>query len=102
MRIGESCICSVTGATGFVTKFIGSQPIGRAPDGTLFKALSPRGRKADKRCLIRVVDAGEVLSGWLAAERLANDKFLVVDDDLNWHGAELCRGDVELGAEATP
>ena len=99
MKIGSSCIDPLTGVHGFVVKFLGDQPIGRTADGQYFKARSPVGRPAQPRCLVRVIDDGEVLSAWLAADRLANS-FRVVEADPVWQGAELPRETVEIQAAA--
>jgi hypothetical protein len=98
-KLGSSCYCPLTGAKGFVCTFIAGQPIGRAPDGTKFKASVKRspGRRSrvGKRVLIQV--HGE--ARWLAGKRTETGA-VVTEADPIWRGCEVTTDDAEI-VEAT-
>lgn len=77
MKIGSRIIEPLTGYTGRVIGFRAGIPIGRNAAGELFYGRSPRGAKR-KSYTVRVVDGGEVLSPWLAAEGRRGGRFAIV------------------------
>jgi hypothetical protein len=77
MLLGSSIIDPTTGQRGEVVSFHAGKPIGRAPDGKLFRGgESPRGNKPgsrQKNWQVRVIDDdGTVLTDWLPAVRRMN------------------------------
>lgn len=102
LKLGSTGECPITGAIGFLTKFIGGVPIYRAADGTLFKGQSRlvgragRPAAAGKRCRIRIKGVpGEWLEGVMVTKRTAR----VLSADRVWHGAVVSANDAEITSE---
>src|SRR5262245_30000852 len=100
IKLGSYIIDPLTKATGWVTRFIGPYAICKADDHSTFKVLvatAKRARRPPKpiEVMVRVLDAGEILSPWMRAEKHGK-RFVVVDEHPNWHGARLLGSDVEI------
>lgn len=94
MKLGSAVIDPVTGEQGFVCRFIAGVPIGRAPDGTMFKVKGPlpgakkRGPKPmSKECRVQLIG----FPGWHAGEIVDGGRARIVSGDPVWQGAVVDR-----------
>ena len=101
LKLGSSCICPLTGVRGTVVTFRRDMPIGRAPDGKLFKAKVRGGLKRGPKkryFLARVRDENEVLSHWLKAKLLDSGLHLLFGDPV-FAGAEVEASTLEFAED---
>lgn len=92
MKLGSRATCPVTGAKGFVTRFVGTTAICRADDGTTFRVNSTKrpNKGQAKPCHIYVHGIAQVFNGVTvpgSAGRLAT----ITDPDPLWHGCDVSR-----------
>ena len=97
MKLGSRRTDPITGAKGYVTRFVGEMALCRADDGTMFRLpLDAKKRKAaarqrhyasefhPQRCLIKVIGETTVFVG----ETIPSEhglKAIIKDDDPIWH-----------------
>lgn len=97
MKLGSRTTCPVTGAKGYVTRFVGVVAICRADDGTTFKVdksqRTTRGQSKD--CLIRIEGIDTVFNG-KTVPRSAGKRAVIVDDDPIWKGCEVTSYDATI------
>lgn len=88
MKLGQRCICPITGVRGTVVGFRAGMPIGRSKDGKIFNAAKSAVGRPKMRYLVRVLDEGEILTPWMKAERDETTKrFRILGDDPVFFGA---------------
>lgn len=96
MKLGSTRIDPLTGARGFVTRFIGDWAICRADDGSTFRVslVKQPAKREPIRCLVRIHGVAKPFLGIFLRPGVAR----ITQRDAVWYGCEVDSHEAELTA----